>query len=118
MPRNETDEREAIEWQINGCISKEDNSLVTEQEANDFWDALLDVCEAKGLQVGGGMIPWNEFHHTYSVEHLAHYHCGKCKKWWSIGDGPTWEMNRVPQVLYCPWCGCLGALQKKEEKKG
>jgi|GEM_PF-1732463 len=36
-----------------------------------------------------------------SLEQLTHYNCGKCKKWWSIGDSPTER-----EIWYCPWCGC------------
>jgi predicted RNA-binding Zn-ribbon protein involved in translation (DUF1610 family) len=35
-----------------------------------------------------------------SVEHLHHFHCGSCGKWWSIGDAPARKT-----VWFCPWCG-------------
>lgn len=35
-----------------------------------------------------------------SVEHLSHFWCPSCKKWWSIGDAPADK-----QEWYCPWCG-------------
>ena len=34
-----------------------------------------------------------------SVEHLVHFLCGACQKWWSIADAP------LPNGYYCPWCG-------------
>lgn len=40
-----------------------------------------------------------------SVERLVHFECGKCRKWWTIGDAP----DRAD--WYCPWCG---AYQKVE----
>lgn len=36
-----------------------------------------------------------------SIEHLAHFCCGFCKKWWSIGD----PVIGSDTVWYCPWCG-------------
>lgn len=38
--------------------------------------------------------------HTVSLEKLYHFNCGKCKKWWSIGD---WLPNSL-HVLTCPHC--------------
>lgn len=34
-----------------------------------------------------------------SNEILSHFRCGKCDKWWSIGDAPCQEN------WFCPWCG-------------
>jgi hypothetical protein len=51
------DTRQAIEWQINGCISSRDDSLVSGPVAESLWDAIVDWCEAHGLHVGGGMLP-------------------------------------------------------------
>jgi hypothetical protein len=34
-----------------------------------------------------------------SLERLAHFNCGKCGGWWSIGDAP------VGRAYCCPWCG-------------
>lgn len=37
-----------------------------------------------------------------SHEHLVHFNCPICQKWWSIGDAPERDH------WYCPWCGaCL-----------
>jgi len=44
--------------------------------------------------------------YTVSVEHLAHFQCGHCKKWWSIGDAP------VREYWFCPWCGAKLKVQK------
>lgn len=35
-----------------------------------------------------------------SVEILHHFSCGKCKKWWSIGDA-----TKDKKEWFCPWCG-------------
>lgn len=35
-----------------------------------------------------------------SIERLHHFNCGKCKKWWSIGDAPVDKRD-----WFCPWCG-------------
>lgn len=35
-----------------------------------------------------------------SVELLTHYNCGRCDKWFSIGDAPS---DRTRWT--CPWCG-------------
>jgi len=35
----------------------------------------------------------------HSSQQISHFQCGKCSKWWSIGDAPT---DR--QKWYCPWC--------------
>ena len=34
-----------------------------------------------------------------SHEHLVHFNCPLCQKWWSIGDAPERDH------WYCPWCG-------------
>lgn len=41
-----------------------------------------------------------------SHEHLVHFNCPICQKWWSIGDAPERDH------WYCPWCG----KELKEEK--
>lgn len=48
--------------------------------------------------------------HYYSIERLAHYLCGACKRWWSIGDGPE------AGPLRCPWCGAEGQVQRIDEQ--
>jgi predicted RNA-binding Zn-ribbon protein involved in translation (DUF1610 family) len=35
-----------------------------------------------------------------AIEELNHFNCGKCGKWWTIGDAP-----KSKKVWYCPWCG-------------
>lgn len=35
-----------------------------------------------------------------TVELLAHFNCGVCKKWWAIGDAPPKKKK-----WFCPWCG-------------
>jgi len=35
-----------------------------------------------------------------NVEQLSHFHCGECRKWWSIGDAPKGKHR-----WFCPWCG-------------
>jgi ubiquitin C-terminal hydrolase len=44
---------------------------------------------------------------SYSVEHLHHFNCGSCKRWWSIGDVPKGKKS-----WYCPWCGVLQKVAK------
>jgi transcription elongation factor Elf1 len=38
--------------------------------------------------------------HQRSIEQLSHFRCGKCNKWWSVGDAPLSK-----KVWHCPWCG-------------
>lgn len=44
-----------------------------------------------------------------SNEHLVHFNCPICQKWWSIGDAG--EVGEPTGVLperdhwWCPWCG-------------
>jgi len=46
-----------------------------------------------------------------SIENLAHFSCGKCKRWWSIGDplknGHPMSIPEPFQEMewFCPWCG-------------
>lgn len=40
---------------------------------------------------------------TVSVEHLHHFRCGDCDKWWSIGD-PKIAKKKILE-WFCPWCG-------------
>ena len=37
-------------------------------------------------------------HKTY-IEHLYHYLCSKCEKWWSIAEGSNSDF------VICPHCG-------------
>jgi hypothetical protein len=38
--------------------------------------------------------------HQRELERLTHFRCGRCDKWWSIGDAP-----KTKKIWYCPWCG-------------
>jgi len=49
----------------------------------------------------------NGIKYKLSIEILHHFQCGKCKKWWSIGDAPP------NKEWYCPWCG----TKQKENKE-
>jgi hypothetical protein len=35
-----------------------------------------------------------------SIEKINHFQCGKCKKWWTIGDA-----SEKRKKWFCPWCG-------------
>ena len=39
--------------------------------------------------------------HKFSIEKLYHFNCGKCKRWWSIGD---FDINT--KTLICPYVDC------------
>jgi len=41
------------------------------------------------------------------VEHLHHFRCYFCRKWWSIGDAPK------KNEWYCPWCGKYQEFRSK-----
>ena len=52
--------------------------------------------------------------HKRAVEELSHFQCGRCKKWWTIGDAP-----KEKKKWFCPWCGeGEESLQKKKINKG
>jgi len=42
-----------------------------------------------------------------SVEHLSHFQCGACERWWSIGDIAAGQKDAsfVNEMWFCPWCG-------------
>src|SRR6266700_705756 len=42
----------------------------------------------------------------YSTDFLSHFKCGKCHKWWSIGDAPATKVD-----WFCPWCGLKTTFQ-------
>jgi len=42
-----------------------------------------------------------------SIEELAHFQCGYCCRWWSIGD-----FNKNKKRWFCPWCGKNQELKK------
>ncbi|MEX2405664.1 MAG: hypothetical protein WD579_03625 [Candidatus Paceibacterota bacterium] len=50
----------------------------------------------------------NKKNGTYSQETLTHFRCGKCDKWWSIGDAKNVEKKE----WYCPWCGVRQTMKK------
>ena len=41
-----------------------------------------------------------EYNLTISIEQIYHFSCGRCTKWWSIGDYP---IERVVSIT-CPHC--------------
>jgi len=41
-----------------------------------------------------------------SREELVHFRCGKCKKWWTVGDAP-----KSKKMWFCPWCGVKQVLK-------
>lgn len=43
-----------------------------------------------------------------SLEVLSHFSCGKCSKWWSIGDAVLEDRTD----WFCPWCGILNKFDK------
>lgn len=34
------------------------------------------------------------------IEILHHFSCGKCGKWWTVGDA-----SKMKKKWFCPWCG-------------
>jgi ribosomal protein S27AE len=46
----------------------------------------------------------------YFNEQIRHFSCGKCQKWWSIGDAPE-KRNE----WFCPWCGENQVLSKDKD---
>ena len=42
-----------------------------------------------------------------SHEHLVHFNCPLCQKWWSIGDAPERDH------WFCPWCGAFCCHQEE-----
>gem|GEM_PF-3318388 len=46
---------------------------------------------------------------TRSIEHLSHFRCGSCNKWWGIGDAPEKRKE-----WYCPWCGKKNIFRHKK----
>jgi predicted RNA-binding Zn-ribbon protein involved in translation (DUF1610 family) len=47
---------------------------------------------------------------TVAVEHLSHFHCPNCGRWFSIGDAPA-----VRVVWTCPWCGKPSSYRERRE---
>ena len=57
-------------------------------------------------------------HQTY-IEHLYHYICSKCNKWWSIAEGTDSDF------VTCPRCGYKDVVEfklkdqrEKNQRKG
>lgn len=48
-----------------------------------------------------------------TIEHLSHFQCDACEKWWSIGDAPEDKKK-----WYCPWCGKLHDEMKVPDNLG
>lgn len=44
-----------------------------------------------------------------SLEHLSHFSCSHCSKWWSIGDFPWGERTH----LWHLWCGTKQELPEQ-----
>ena len=44
-----------------------------------------------------------------SIEHLYHFNCDSCQKWWAIADFPWGSQSS----LWCPWCGYENTLPEK-----
>ena len=40
--------------------------------------------------------------HTYSIEQLYHFKCGKCNNWWTISDFPV--VSKDYKEITCPHC--------------
>lgn len=55
-----------------------------------------------------------------SVERLAHFQCGECRRWWSVGDIPAGHKglsySGSRRVWFCPWCGLAQKMAKIEAK--
>lgn len=49
---------------------------------------------------------------SVSVEHLHHFRCANCNKWWSIGD-PSIAAKVLIKQWFCPWCGLLQKVDKR-----
>jgi len=50
--------------------------------------------------------------HKQSTEELYHFRCGKCKKWWTIGDAP-----KEKKKWFCPWCGTEEGIRAEGSRK-
>lgn len=42
-----------------------------------------------------------------SLEHLYHYCCDICEKWWTVAD----IKPELSQVVYCPHCGIVNVVK-------
>ena len=48
-----------------------------------------------------------------SIEHLHHFRCGLCNRWWSIGD-PSVGKKLITE-FFCPWCGKKNIFESGKE---
>lgn len=46
----------------------------------------------------------------HSIEHLVHFNCAACHKWWSVGDAPLQK-----RIWFCPWCGRRQRFDLRED---
>lgn len=46
------------------------------------------------------------------LEHLYHFNCYACNKWWSMSD----KAYSVGLTVYCPHCGIAGTLPEKVKR--
>jgi hypothetical protein len=57
---------------------------------------------------------------SLSIEHLHHFRCGSCDKWWSIGD-PSIALpgaqTATKREWFCPWCGVKNVFADGKELK-
>jgi len=53
-----------------------------------------------------------EPNHTFSIEKIVHFQCGKCQKWWSIADAPL----KTKEDWTCPWCSYKSSCIDKTTK--
>lgn len=51
--------------------------------------------------------------HMYSIEHLYHFKCAECSKWWTIGDFHTIDSD--DDRIFCPHCGTLSEINNINE---
>ena len=48
-----------------------------------------------------------------SLEHLYHFQCDSCHKWWTVGDiEPS-----IGQQIFCPHCGKINTVELIESFK-
>ncbi len=45
-----------------------------------------------------------------SLEHLYHYRCDTCQRWWTIAD----IKPEISSVVYCPHCGLQNIVEAIE----
>lgn len=46
-----------------------------------------------------------------SLEHLYHYNCDSCSKWWTCADIKPTEGD----IIFCPHCGCANRVESIAE---